>query len=323
MDSPTLIRDSGTITDYIDHIDLLQYNSQHICSAFLIKTPESVSIMDCGTSNDVSTVLTYIRDVLKISLEQIQYLIPSHYHFDHFGGGWKLWEELVKQNPDVKILSTKLTQDLLQNPNLHMHRARRTFGDFIGEMKPPSDNAFEIIAPETDIHLKGLPEEMKFSLLKTPGHTPDHVSPVLSENGKTSFVFMGESGGTLMYTSKLMTLGTSMPPDFNYSSYIKSLEKIISLNPSIIGFSHFGAVYGRENSTITLQENLSFSSFFRDFVRDKFLEQNETKYVVEEFVRLELGNRVEPEQVNDPFFRKVIVALVYGQLIDLGLRDPK
>ena len=45
--------------------------------------------------------------------------------------------------------------------------------------------------------------------------------------------------------------------------------------------------------------------------------------MVEEFVRLELGNRVEPDQVNDPFLRKVIVALVYGQLIDLGLREPK
>lgn len=319
----SIMRDSGPISEFVYHIDLFQYNQPHVCSAFLIRTPKSVSILDCGTSNDVSTILNYLKSVLRIPLAQVQYLIPTHYHFDHFGGGWKLWNEVVKYNPEVKILTTKITRDFLKNPKLHMQRAIRTFGDFIGEMKPPSDNAFEIVSPDTEIQLEGLPEEMDFTLQSTPGHTPDHVSPVLSKNDRAFFVFVGESGGTLMHTNKLMTLGTSMPPDFMYSTYIESLEKTISLNPSNIGFGHFGAVLGKEKTDFILKENLSFTSFFRDFVKEKFLERNETKFVVNEFVRLELSNRVDPGQVDDPFLRKIIVALVYGQLVDLGLREPK
>ncbi len=190
-------------------------------------------------------------------------------------------------------------------------------------MKPPPDNAFKIVSPETNIHLEGATEEMRFQLLATPGHTHDHVSPFFTDNNGTSFVFTGESAGTFMHSTELITLGTSMPPDFNYSTYIKSLKKIIKLNPSIIGFGHFGAVFGREEADRILNENLKFSSFFRDFVREKFSEQNKTKFVVEEFIQKQLSKRVDPEQVDNPLLKNTIVALVYGQLVDLGLRDPK
>ncbi|MHA2055276.1 MAG: MBL fold metallo-hydrolase [Candidatus Hodarchaeales archaeon] len=323
MNVSSLIRESGRITSNIHHIDLFQYNAPEISSAFLIKTSEAVCIIDCGTSEDVSQVLKYVKKDLGGSLSQVQYLIPSHHHFDHFGGGWKLWEEVAKRNPDVKILTSELTKEVLQHPETHMQRAKRTFGEFIGEMKPLPDKAFEIVKPNTSIYLEGLFEEMNFHLLETPGHTLDHISPILSNHDEALFMFVGESAGTLFHSSKLVTLGTSMPPDFNYSKYIESLKKTIMLNPSIIGFGHFGVIYGREESSFILRDNLNFSSIFRDFVKEKFSERNETKYVVDEFIELELGKRVDSDHANNPFFRKVVLALVYGQLVDLGLRDPK
>jgi glyoxylase-like metal-dependent hydrolase (beta-lactamase superfamily II) len=300
----------------------MQYRSPHVCSAFFLNTKNTNVILDCGTSDDVSTLITYLQNQ-NISLKQITYLVPSHYHFDHFGGGWKLWELISDKNPEVKILTTELTKEYLQNPEPHMKRAVRTFGKSIGEMRYIPDKAFEIIEPNQDLYIPGLKEDRSFRLESTPGHTPDHVTATLSKNGETIFMFVGESAGSLMHDSELVTLGTSMPPEFNFDHYIASLEKIIDRKPVNIGLAHFGAVLGRSSATKLLNDNLRFTYFFRDFVNEKYHEKKKTRHIVEQFLEKELPNRVGLEHLESGIITNVIVALVYGQLIDLGLRKPK
>ena len=317
-----IMRSSGPINEDILHVDLMQYKAPHVCSGFILRTKKTSVILDCGTSDDVFALLTYL-DSHNISLKQISYLVPSHYHFDHFGGGWKLWESIYGANPEVKILTTELTKNYLKNPEPHMKRAVRTFGKSIGVMKSIPEKAFEIIDPNQDLIIPGLEEDRSFRLESTPGHTPDHVTATLSRNGETTFMFVGEAAGTLMHDSKLVTLGTSMPPEFDFDQYISSLEKIIAKKPANIGLAHFGAVLGETAASTLLKENLKFTYFFRDFVNEKYYEKGETKYIVEEFLKKELPNRVDLAHLKSGIMTNIIVALVYGQLVDLGLRDPK
>jgi glyoxylase-like metal-dependent hydrolase (beta-lactamase superfamily II) len=250
-------------------------------------------------------------------------LVPSHYHFDHFGGGWKLWELIFDKNPEIKILTTESTKNYLQNPEPHMKRAVRTFGKSIGVMKFIPDKVFEIIDPNQDLYIPGLNEDQSFRLESTPGHTPDHVTATLSNNGETTFMFVGEGAGSLMHDSKLVTLGTSMPPEFNFNHYISSLKKVIAKKPANIGLAHFGVVLGERSTTKLLKENLNFTYFFRNFVSEKYQERKETRFIVEQFLEKEFPNRVDLEHLKSGIMTDVIVALVYGQLIDLGLRKPK
>ena len=90
-----------------------------------------------------------------------------------------------------------------------------------------------------------------------------------------------------------------------------------------IGLAHFGAVLGETPTTKLLIENLEFTYFFRKFVNEKYHEKGETRYIVEEFLENELPNRVDLEHLKSGIMTDVIVALVYGQLIDLGLKKPK
>ncbi|PWI47148.1 hypothetical protein CEE45_13105 [Candidatus Heimdallarchaeota archaeon B3_Heim] len=323
MSSIGIFRSSGYVTENIVHIDLEQYNSHEVCSAFIVTSPKSYAILDCGTSNDVPTLLTYLTSKLKVSLKKIKYLIPTHYHFDHFGGGWALWNHIQDCNPDVKVLTTSKTKEQLQNPDLHMKQAYRTFGNMIGEMHPIPDKAYNIVSPNEEIFLPGLSDTHSLSLVPSPGHCEDHVCPTLFKDNRPEFMFVGESGGTTMHSEKLVTLGSSMPPEFHFKTYIKSLQNLIKSNPMNIGLGHFGAIKGLDNSLKLLNENLEFTTYFRKFVKERYEEKNETRWIVEQFLEHEIENRVEISKIDMKLLIRIIVALVYGQLIDLGYRNPK
>lgn len=320
MDPNPIISTSGKITQEIYHLDIKQYNLPRSCSVFLLITPTSIVIMDTGTSDDIHSILEFIEN--QFSLRRVKYLIPSHHHFDHAGGMWKLWQIIKDYNPEVKILTIGRTMRLLQDPTTHLERAKRTFGDFIGKMKPLVDvDAYEIVDPDEPIRIPGLNQSQHFQLVSTPGHTLDHVCPTLFEDGKAKFTYLGEAAGGLLHSQKLLTLPSSMPPEFDFKTYIQSLERLIELKPQNSGYSHAGAVIGHEGVLRALIENKEYSFFFRNFVKDRFLKQGETRFIVEQFIEQELKERSDVPM--NELYTNYVVAVVYGQLIDLGLKAPK
>ena len=318
MSTISITKTSGKITSEIFHLDINQYDIPQSCSVYLLVTPNSIVIMDIGTSNDVYSILEFLK-VNNLPLKKVKFLIPSHHHFDHFGGGWKLWERIKKKNPQVKVLTTKETKLQLQDSQEHLKRAKRTFGERIGLMNPLPEEAYEIIETNKSIPIPGLEKQLK--LIATPGHTSDHVCPIIINNGETEFVYLGESAGGLLHSQLLLTVPSSMPPDFNFNTYIRSLRKLIDLRPINIGYAHSGVVQGQEAAKRVLEEHLDFSFFFRDFVKDKFTERGETRFVVEQFIEQEMKKRSEAN--NHKLYINYVVAVVYGQLVDLGLKEPK
>ncbi|MHA2328270.1 MAG: MBL fold metallo-hydrolase, partial [Candidatus Hodarchaeales archaeon] len=316
-----IITKTCQITREIYHLDIHQFNLSRVCSIFLYVTPKTVIIMDTGTSDDVNAILKFLKKI-RIPLKAVRYLVPSHYHFDHFGGGWKLWEIIKKKNPEVKILTTEKTKEQLQDPNIHLKRVKRTFGKFIGKMVPlPNECAFDIVEPDKNIDLPGEEGANNLQLVSSPGHSYDHVCPTLFEDDRPKFMYLGEAAGALLHSQKIVTLSTSMPPEFNFMTYIESLDKLAKKKPLNTGYCHAGAIQGKELVNKALDENKSFSYFFRDFVSEKYLERLETRFVVEEFIKQEFKKRCDAPFRN--LTANYILAVVYGQLVDLGLKKPK
>ncbi|MHA1368943.1 MAG: MBL fold metallo-hydrolase [Promethearchaeota archaeon] len=325
-DNPIMTK-PGLITDNIYHVDLNQYGMQKVCSAFILKTPKAIVIMDTGTSDDIHALIKFMKKN-ELPLEDVKYLVPSHYHFDHFGGGWKLWKKIREHNPNVKVLTTDATRKHLQDAKMHLIRAKRTFGGFVGKMEPLPDDAYEIVKPDEPIPVPGLEEYQEFILVSTPGHTQDHVCPTIKEKENTIFVYLAEAAGTLFHSKKIATLPTSMPPDFKFKDYMNSLEKIIKLEPENVGYCHFGVIKGKQNAMHALLENKEFSIYFRNFVKNKFLENGKrTRPVIEEFIKEEINTGKRTDWTNNTIIHQtlvnIIVAVVYGQLVDLGLKAPK
>jgi glyoxylase-like metal-dependent hydrolase (beta-lactamase superfamily II) len=319
MELSCFVTESGRITDQIHHVDVNAFAQKGITSSFILETPDAIAIFDTGTSDDVLAVLKYMRKN-SLPLERVKAIVPTHYHFDHFGGGWRLWQRVHEVSHGVKVITTDPTRAQLQDTALHMERASKTFGASIGEMKPLPGEAYDIVEPGVPIPLPGLDSGQELVLVPTPGHTQDHVSPTLFRDGRAEFMFTGEAAGTHFQGHRFASLGTSMP-GFEFNSYIDSLHQIISLDPAIAGYCHAGAIVGRENVRLALEENEQFSYFFRDFVRDAYIESGSARTVVERFIEEELPNRAEG--TSKEWLARIIVALVYGQLVDLGLKPMK
>ncbi|MFX0101895.1 MAG: MBL fold metallo-hydrolase [Candidatus Hodarchaeota archaeon] len=316
MDPNPIVTTSGKFTDEIILVDLYTYSFNKLGTAFILETPECFSIIDCGTSNSVRNLIKFLKE--QIPLEKVKYLIPSHFHFDHFGGGWKLWKKIHEVNPDVKVLTTQTSKELLQDPEPHMKRAERMFGGLIGVMKSIPDEAFEIIEPDTPLSIPGLDGSRQFKLVSTPGHTPDHVSPTLFENGEAKFTFLGETAGALLHSSKILTLGSSMPPDFIFDTYMKSLNKLIELKPKNVGYCHFGGIKGQDHVMEALLGHEEYAQDFKEYVKKRYEESGRVKFIVDEYMEEEVPKRTDWEHIE--LLRNIVIGIVYGQLIDLGLK---
>ena len=231
----------------------------------------------------------------------------------------------------MKILTNIKTKELLNNYSEHLNRARRTYGNLVGKMKPIEDSAFEFIEPSSkfDSNPKKLEiydtftingDEIKLSILKTPGHTPDHQSPVLIKNNKLDFIFLGEAVGTIYHTSKLMTMPTSMPIYYNHAEYMKTLENLKKLHPIKAGFGHFGVINGSNNVREILLEHEAFLREFRSKIIEYYKKKPETRYVVEKIMPLLLP-RTDLTLENNSIFNGIVLGIVYGMMIDLGYRN--
>ncbi len=319
-----ILSKSGEIAPNLHLVDLKMFGAPRFCTGFALLTPEALVLMDCGTSNEVQNVLTYLRehgipwgdgrDIL---------LVPSHHHFDHAGGMWRLYRRIRKRTARVAVHTTEAVQALLQDSDEHMARARSTFGNFVGEMKPLPREAFHIHPHGASIEIPG-EAGLRLQLISTPGHTPDHLSPTILQNGKPIFSFLGEACGTLYNTREILTLSTSMPPHFHWDEYMDSIAKLRALTAPRIGYCHFGAIQGTSEVAIAIQEHIQFMKDFRNRVKIAYEERPETRYIVDQihpwFASRTSWSSNGIDQELMQTFQRMSLALVYGMLQDLGFR---
>jgi glyoxylase-like metal-dependent hydrolase (beta-lactamase superfamily II) len=315
-----IVNKSGEIKPHIFLVDTMQLNQPRIAASFIFWDKYDCVLMDVGTSDNVANLLRMLRK-FEIPLEKIRCIINTHYHFDHGGGSLALWRKLSQKNPQFKIWTPQLTHDYLQNAQDHLEGAHTTFGDFVGTMDPIPENGFKIISPNTLLPLD-LQNGITFQLIPTPGHSADHVSPTIFQDGKVYFCFSGEGCGTLMHSTKLVSLATSMPPNFNYQQYMASVQKIYDLHSDCLGFCHMGAILGTADVESYILDHLQYMEAWRNRVRQLYQENPSTRYILDNTSEF-WQDRVDFGDLQHPVFQNLRLALTYGLMIDLGFRQPK
>jgi glyoxylase-like metal-dependent hydrolase (beta-lactamase superfamily II) len=317
------------LNNYLYHIDARAYGAPRMLSIFVANFDKSSLLIDCGSSLDTKKLIRFLKK-LKIDLTSFKYLTTTHHHFDHNGGLWQLYDLIKDHNSDVKIITNKQTKELLNDFEDHLARGKRTYGNLTGIMKPIEENAFKIITPSSNFNnnpndfdfldsfsIGG--EEVKFGILKTPGHTPDHQCPIFVKEDNLDFIHLGESVGTIYHSSELVTMPTSMPTYYNHEQYMDTLQNLKKLSPSKAGFGHFGVVSGKENFRTLLLEHESFMEEFRAAIIKFYGEKPETRYVFERVAPM-LFPRTDLSFDGDSIFSGIALGIVYGMLMDLGYR---
>ncbi len=307
---------------------------ERLLSIFIAEFDDGIVIIDAGTSSDINRLLRYMKRN-QLSLSAVKYIVPTHFHFDHCGGLWKLYEKIKLANKNVKILSSAEFKHQINNfENLeHFFLAKKTFGGLIGELKVIDNSAFKIISPDDSFGIKNhdpriidsfkLGEKIvNLTILKTPGHTLEHVSPSFIINYKIDYIHFGEAMGLKAHEEKLITIPNCSAPNFNYKLHMKSAEKLSQLNPSNASFSHFGYVSGKKNVRTLINDHLSVMEQFRNMVIEFYSEKPETKYILEKvypFILSKTDIREEVDSKNSISIRMAL-SVIYGMMKDLKYR---
>ncbi len=198
-----------------------------ICS-YVIKSSK-ITLVESGPTSSVPNLLSALKE-LDISFEHVDYLAITHVHLDHGGGAGTL----LKFLPNAKVLVHPRGMPHLINPEKLWPSAQSVLG-FVSEVfGKPEPVQKERIIPMVDGTVD-LGEGAKLKVIETLGHASHNLSYQESFN---CGVFPGDAAGT--YFPEFQVVVPTTPPPFHLDAALASLDKLISLEPTALYYSHFG-----------------------------------------------------------------------------------
>ncbi|MFH0813583.1 MAG: MBL fold metallo-hydrolase, partial [Pseudomonadota bacterium] len=163
----------------------------------------------------------------EIGVKKLDYILLTHIHIDHAGGTGKL----LNAFPDAKVLCHPKGIEHMLNPGKLWEGSLKILGEIA--------NAYgEIVSvPQGCIFFE---KNIKrgndtIEVIETPGHAPHHVSYAFKQ-----YLFAGEVAGVYQPLPDKMYLRPATPPKFKLKISLSSLEKVLTKNPEMICFGHYG-----------------------------------------------------------------------------------
>jgi glyoxylase-like metal-dependent hydrolase (beta-lactamase superfamily II) len=198
-----------------------------ICS-YVIKGKKPF-LVESGPTNSVPKLLSGLEE-LDVKFEDVEYVAVTHVHLDHGGGVGTL----LKALPNAKVIVHPRGMPHLIDPERLWSSSQKVLGfvsEIFGKPEPvPKDRIIPVTEGSFD-----LGADAKLSVTETVGHASHNLSFQESIN---SGVFPGDAAGT--YLPEFNVVVPTTPPPFYLESALVSLDKLITLKPSVLYFSHFG-----------------------------------------------------------------------------------
>lgn len=253
-----------------------------ICS-YVIKT-SIITLVESGPTSSVPRLISGIEE-LGIRFDDVEYVAITHVHLDHGGGAGTL----LKHLPNAKIIVHPRGMSHLINPERLWSSAQMVLG-FVSEIfGKPEPVPKERIVPVSDGTFD-LGDGNNLKVIETLGHASHNLS---FQESFSRGVFPGDAAGT--YLPKFDVVVPTTPTPFYLEAALSSLDRLISLEPSVLYFSHFGkatnAVQRLSDYKIQLQlwakiaeegveKNWSFEK-----IRDKILADDKVMAQVADFIK--------------------------------------
>ena len=242
--------------------DLSPNKELEFISIYLV-VDDKIALIETGPACSLDNLVSGIKST-GLKLEDVDYVVPTHIHLDHFGGGGHIME-LCKN------------AKALVHPKAYKHVSNiekwwQGSSDFLGKVaqlygkpKPIPDDRLISAEDGFEVSLGG------FSLkaVHTPGHAPHHITWIYGDEA-----FVGDSAG-LWYPE----IGSSFPVTPGYYRHdlaLKSIKKMESLNLKNIFYTHFGPrlVYN------TFEETKKEFELWMDIVEEGYNRQLSSKEIL-------------------------------------------
>jgi glyoxylase-like metal-dependent hydrolase (beta-lactamase superfamily II) len=294
-DKSTLITDSG------------MFNTEEFGAIYLIED-DKVTMVESGTSFDTERILSAVRE-FGHTPGDIDNLIVSHIHLDHAGGAGFLLQEMK----NARVFVHERGYKHLVDPTRLLASARAALGasaNEFGTMRPiPAER---LVAVKDGDKLELGKRELIF--YDSPGHAP-HELTIFDTYNKG--IYTGDAAG--LYLSRDEVLMPIAPaPTFSLEDNIRSLDRMLTLQPRALFFSHYGP-HTNPKAVVTIQK-IQYAEW-ADFVRRRRgLDSEES--MTEELFR-DYGIRIkayEPGFVKKRIRDSVEGLIVYHQRLEDAAR---
>jgi len=217
------------IEEHIHLIDVETAGIKNFIASYVLRGKQD-AILETGPTSSVPNLLSGLEK-LDVKLTDVAYVAVSHIHLDHGGGVGTLLKDL----PKAKVIVHQRGAPHLVNPEKLWQQSRVVLGniaDMYGKPEPVPEQ--RIIAASNGMTLD-VGNKVKLKVVETLGHASHHLSYYdMLSNG----IFPGDAAG--VYLNEFDVIVPTTPQPFRLDIALASLDKLISMKPEALYYSHFG-----------------------------------------------------------------------------------
>jgi glyoxylase-like metal-dependent hydrolase (beta-lactamase superfamily II) len=210
-------------------VDLEPAGIRNFIASYILKGKE-VAIVESGPTSAVPNLLASLKQ-LKIDLEKVAYVAVSHIHLDHGGGIGKLLRHL----PKAKVIVHPRGAPHLINTEKLWQQSQAVMGKMAEVYGPPEPIPEERIIAAADGMTFDVGNNVELRVIETLGHASHHQSYY---EPLTEGIFPGDAAG--IYLNQFDVTVPTTPAPFRLDIALASLDKLISLKPKFLYYTHFG-----------------------------------------------------------------------------------
>ena len=210
-------------------IDLETGGFKNLIASYVLTGAKTV-IVETGPTSSVPNLLSGLKEI-GVKAEDVAYVALSHVHLDHSGGAGTL----LKSLPNAKVIAHPRGAPHLINPEKLWLQSQKVLGhvaEIYGKPEPVPENR---IIPATEGMTLDAGNNVRLKVVETLGHAAHNLSYREPLNNS---VFTGDAAG--IYLNEFDAVIPTTPPPFRLDIALASLDKLISLNPAFLYYSHFG-----------------------------------------------------------------------------------
>ncbi len=276
--------DISEVAENIYMIDNQLYSAPKWGSVYLLDE-EKKALIETGPTTSANVVLDGIKKI-GVSPRDINYIIVTHIHLDHAGGAGTL----LRNMPQAQVIVHPRGARHMVDPT----RLVRGVVEVMGEEE--MERCGEVVSIEanrvhgvSDGEIIELGEGQVLQFSDTPGHAPHELCIYESRNGG---IFTGDAVGVTPFG---ILFPYHAPPNFDLDVCIKTLERLMKLEPSAIYFSHFGASHSvQEKLRLAIDKLWIWEGIVDKSVRENNLDKAAQRLVAQACAELESVNKAGP-----------------------------